>query len=60
MTTRIEVNLATGETTEVALTPQEIAQAEAQYAEWLVGEEQRKQEQIAQLEQQLAVLKGTV
>lgn len=60
MTTRIEVNLATGETAEVALTPQEIAQAETQYAEWLAGEEQRKQEQIQQLEQQLAALKGTV
>ena len=60
MTTRIEVNLETGETAEVALTPQEIAQAEAQYAEWLAGEEQRKQEQIQQLEQQLAALKGTV
>lgn len=59
MTTRLEVNVQTGEVKEVALSVQEIAQAESQYAEWITGEEQRKQEQIAQLEQQLAELKGT-
>ena len=59
MTTRLEVNVQTGEVKEVSLSAQEIAQAEAQYTEWMAGEEQRKQEQITQLEQQLAVLKGT-
>jgi len=58
MTTRLEVNVQTGEVKEVALSAQEISQAEAQYADWVVGEEQRKQEQITQLEKQLAVLKG--
>ena len=58
MTTRIEVDLATGLITEVPLTEQEISEAQATYAEWLLGEEERKQQQIEQLEQQLAALKG--
>lgn len=58
MTTRIEVDLATGLVTEVPMTEQEISEAQATYAEWLLGEEARKQQQIEQLEQQLAALKG--
>ena len=58
MTTRTIVNVQTGEIKEVALTPEELAQAEAQYAEWMAGEEQRKQDTIASLEAQLAALKG--
>lgn len=54
---RIEVNLQTGETKVIPLTPQEIAEAEARHAEWLAGEETRKAEQIAALEAQLAALK---
>lgn len=41
MTTRIEVNLETGETREVELTAEELAQAQVQYAAWQVQEEQR-------------------
>jgi hypothetical protein len=38
---RIEVNVATGETREVDLTPEEVAQAQAQYAAWQVEETAR-------------------
>jgi len=38
---RIEVNLATGETTEVELNAEEQAQAQAQYAAWQVEETAR-------------------
>lgn len=38
---RIEVNVATGETREVDLTPEEAAQAQAQYAAWQVEETAR-------------------
>lgn len=38
---RIEVNVATGETKEVDLTPEEVAQAQAQYAAWQVEETAR-------------------
>lgn len=38
---RIEVNLATGETTEVELTAEEQAQAQAQYAAWQIEETAR-------------------
>ena len=41
MTTRTEVNLATGHTTIVPLTAEELAQAEVQYALWLVEETAR-------------------
>lgn len=54
---RIEVNLETGEVRTVPLTPAEIAEAQARHAEWLAGEETRKAQQIAALEEQLAALK---
>jgi len=38
---RIEVNAATGESQEVDLTPEEVAQAQAQYAAWQVEETAR-------------------
>ena len=38
---RIEVNLATGETTEVDLTAEEVAQAEASNAAWQIEETAR-------------------
>jgi hypothetical protein len=38
---RIEVNLATGQTTEVELTAEEQAQAQAQYAAWEIEETAR-------------------
>ena len=54
---RIEVNLETGEVRTIPLTPAEIAEAQARQAEWMAGEETRKAEQIAALEEQLAALK---
>jgi hypothetical protein len=38
---RIEVNAQTGESQEIDLTPEEIAQAEAQHAAWQVEETAR-------------------
>jgi len=38
---RIEVNIATGETTEVELSAEEQAQAQAQYAAWEIEEAAR-------------------
>lgn len=62
---RIEVNVLTGEQKIVQLTEQEVAQAQAQYAQWLADEEKRKaempkllEEQITQLQAELAKLKG--
>lgn len=54
---RIEVNLQTGEVRSIPLTPAEIAEAQARHTEWLAGEETRKAQQIAALEEQLAALK---
>jgi hypothetical protein len=54
---RIEVNVQTGEQKTVQLTAEEIAQAEAQYAEWLANQP-TKENQIAQLQAQIDALKG--
>jgi hypothetical protein len=54
---RIEVNVQTGEQKTVQLTAEEIAQAEAQYAEWLANQP-TKEEQIAKLQEQIDALKG--
>ncbi len=54
---RIEVNLETGEVRTIPLPPAEIAEAQARHAEWLAGEETRKAQQIAALEEKLAALK---
>jgi hypothetical protein len=62
---RIEMNVITGERKVVELTAEEVAQAQAQYAQWLADEEKRKaempkllEEQIAKLQAQLAELKA--
>lgn len=54
---RIEINVITGEQKTVQLTAEEIAQAEAQYAEWL-GIQPTKEEQIAKLQEQIDAIKG--
>ena len=56
---RIEINVITGEQKVVQLTAEEIAQAQANYAEWLANQP-TKEEQIAKLQEQIDVLKGTV
>ena len=42
MTHRIVVNVQTGETTQVDLTAEEIAQAQANHATWVTAEAQRQ------------------
>ena len=60
---RIEVNAVTGEAQEVDLTPEEVAQAQAQYAAWEAAEAQRVaaptlEQIIAQLQAEIAALKA--
>jgi cell division protein FtsB len=52
---RIEINVITGERKVVELTAAEVAQAEAQYAEWLAAQP-TKEEQIAKLQEQIDAL----
>ena len=54
---RIEIDVITGERKVVELTAEEIAQAQAQYAEWLAAQP-TKEEQIAKLQEQIDALKG--
>ena len=54
---RIEINVITGERKVVELTAEEVAQAQAQYAEWLASQP-TKEEQIAKLQEQIDALKG--
>ena len=54
---RIEINVVTGERKVVELTAEEVAQAQAQYAEWLASQP-TKEEQIAKLQEQIDALKG--
>ncbi len=54
---RIEVNVQTGEQKVVELTSEEIAQAQAQYAEWLANQP-TKEDRIAELQAQIDALKG--
>jgi len=42
MTHRIVVNVQTGETTQIALTAEEIAQAQVTHAAWIAGEAARQ------------------
>ena len=42
MTHRIVVNVQTGETTQIALTAEEVAQAQANHAAWVIAEAQRQ------------------
>jgi len=61
---RIEIDVITGERKVVELTAEEVAQAQAQYAQWEIDEAKRKAElptllaeQIAQLQAQIDALK---
>ena len=54
---RIEINVQTGEQKVIELTAEEIAQAQAQYTEWLANQP-TKEEQIAKLQEQIDALKG--
>ena len=53
---RIEINVITGERKVIQLTPEEVAQAQAQYQEWLASQP-TKEEQIAKLQAQIDALK---
>jgi DNA-binding GntR family transcriptional regulator len=60
---RIVVDLQTGATTVVPLSPEEVAQAQATYAAWQEAEAQRAaapslEQIVAQLQAELAALKG--
>ena len=54
---RIEIDIVTGERKVIELTAEEIAQAQAQYAEWLAAQP-TKEEQIAKLQEQIDALKA--
>ena len=55
---RIEIDVITGEQKVIELTAEEVAQAQANYAEWLAAQP-TKEEQIAQLQAQIDALQGT-
>jgi hypothetical protein len=54
---RIEIDVITGERKVVELTGAEVAQAQANYAEWLAAQP-TKEEQIAKLQEQIDALKA--
>ena len=54
---RIEINVITGEQRVIELTAEEMAQAQAQYTEWLANQP-TKEEQIAKLQEQIDAIKG--
>ena len=54
---RIEIDVITGERKVIELTAEEMAQAQAQYAEWLANQP-TKEEQIAKLQEQIDALKA--
>jgi hypothetical protein len=54
---RIEIDVITGIRQEIELTAEEVAQAQANYAEWLAAQP-TKEEQIAKLQDQIDALKG--
>jgi len=54
---RIEINVVTGEQKVIELTAEEIAQAQAQYTEWIANQP-TKEEQIAKLQEQIDAIKG--
>jgi len=54
---RIEIDVITGTRQVVELTAEEVAQAQAQYAEWLAAQP-TKEQQIAKLQEQIAALQG--
>jgi cell division protein FtsB len=53
---RIEIDVITGKREVVELNAEEVAQAQAQYQEWLAAQP-TKEERIAKLEEQLTALK---
>ena len=55
---RIEIDVITGEQKVIELTAEEVAQAEANYAEWLAAQP-TKEEKIAKLQAQIDALQGT-
>ena len=55
---RIQIDVITREREVIELTAQEVAQAQAQYAEWLANQP-TKEEQIAQLQAQIDALQET-
>ena len=54
---RIEINVITGTRQVVELTAEEVAQAQAQYQEWLAAQPTNEQ-QIAKLQEQIDAIKG--
>jgi len=54
---RIEIDVITGERQVIELTAEEVAQAQANYAEWLASQP-TKEKQIAKLQEQIDALKG--
>ena len=54
---RIEIDVITGERKVIELTAEEVAQAQAQYAEWLAAQP-TKEQQIAKLQEQIDALNG--
>ena len=54
---RIQIDVITGELKVIELTAEEVAQAQAQYAEWLAAQP-TKEEQIAKLQEQIDKLKA--
>jgi len=54
---RIEIDVITGERKVIELTAQEVAFAQANYAEWLAAQP-TKEEQIAKLQLQIDALKA--
>ena len=53
---RIQIDVITGQREVIELTAEEVAQAQAQYAEWLASQP-TKEEQIAKLQEQIDKLK---
>jgi len=54
---RTEIDVITGKCEVIELTAQEVAQAQANYAQWL-AEQPTKEEQIAKLQAQIDALKA--
>lgn len=54
---RVEINVITGERKVIELTPEEIAEAQQRYQEWLASQP-TKEEQIAQLQAQIDAIKA--
>jgi len=55
---RIEINVLTGEREVLELNAEEVAQAQAQYAQWEADEAKRKAELPAQIAKQIADLQA--